>query len=341
MNQREKNYDYLRSISCIAIILLHVSGSYWGVVDIKSKEYAVMTIYNGLTRFAVPVFMMLSGAFLLEPRKGGDIKRFGKLLLNFYIWSAFFAFQSVVFKVVTGKDITEKLLSSSWERLLWGHYHMWFVFLILGFYLLLPIVRRIADNKTVLEYYLVLWVITRFCVPVFTSGEKWSWINVWINKLDLNLLLGYLGYFLLGFYVRKYGVEKRMRTVTYIGGGIGLVYAIIKTIFESRLQEKCVESYFSPGSWNVLLFSLAIFTFFTYFNNTDICYTFVKKVARNSFAIYMIHPFFIEKLNMVGITTISFDCIFSIPVLTIGIFFASYFFAFIIYRIPYINKFLV
>lgn len=44
MNQREKNYDYLRSISCLAIVLLHVSGSYWSVVSSHSTEFVIMTI---------------------------------------------------------------------------------------------------------------------------------------------------------------------------------------------------------------------------------------------------------------------------------------------------------
>lgn len=103
--------------------------------------------------------MMLSGAFLLEPKKEESIKksvkRFGKYVLYFYLWSAFFAFQGLAMKYVTGVEITEEMWTSSWERFFWGHYHMWFVFLILGFYLLLPIVRKMVENKTVIEYFCV------------------------------------------------------------------------------------------------------------------------------------------------------------------------------------------
>ena len=85
MTDRVKKYDYLRSISCIAIILLHVSSSYWSCVSRDSSDFVIMTVYNALTRFAVPVFMMLSGAFLLEPEKNMEFKdvwkRIGKLLV--------------------------------------------------------------------------------------------------------------------------------------------------------------------------------------------------------------------------------------------------------------------
>lgn len=57
MNSRIKKYDYLRSVSCFFIVLLHVSGSYWGLAE----GWVAMTVYNALSRFAVPVFMMLGG----------------------------------------------------------------------------------------------------------------------------------------------------------------------------------------------------------------------------------------------------------------------------------------
>ena len=59
-------YDILRVFASFAIVLLHVSASYWSVVDVNSKEFLVMTVYNSMTRFAVPVFFMLSGLFLVS-----------------------------------------------------------------------------------------------------------------------------------------------------------------------------------------------------------------------------------------------------------------------------------
>ena len=66
---REIRYDLLRIASCFAVVLLHVSFGYWGVVDINGNDFLVMTVYNSFTRFGVPVFFMLSGLFLLNPQK--------------------------------------------------------------------------------------------------------------------------------------------------------------------------------------------------------------------------------------------------------------------------------
>lgn len=346
MNQRERNYDYLRSLSCFAIVLAHVANSYWTVVDRNGSQFAIMSVYNAATRFAVPVFMMLSGAFLLEPAKANDIpkclKRFGKFALNFYIWSAFYAFQGLAVKFVTGGEITKDLLFSSGQRFLWGHYHMWFVFLVLGFYLLLPIISKVTEQKKVMRYFLILWVVTRYFAPIIsTIIPQANFVNTWIAKLDMNMLIGYLGYFVLGYYIRKYGFGKKMRIVLYISGSISALHAIIETIRQSRLQDRYVEDYFSPGSFGILIFTVAVFTFFTYLKKKDTCPKWIASTAKYSFIIYMIHPFFMEKLNLLGITTISFNTFISIPVLTLGIFAASFLVAAVLKRIPYINKILV
>ena len=346
MNQRERNYDYLRSLSCFAIVLAHVASSYWTVVDIRSDQFEVMSIFNALTRFAVPVFMMLSGAFLLEPDKGNDIKkclkRFGKFALNFYIWSAFYAFQGIAVKFVTGKEITKDLLFSSGQRFLWGHYHMWFVFLVMGFYLLLPIISKFTEQKKAMEYFLILWVVTRYFAPaIATVIPKTNFLNTFISKLDLNMLIGYLGYFVLGYYIRKYGFVCKVRIVLYIAGAFSAVYTVLETILQSRLQEKYVESYFSPGAFAILIYSAAVFTFFANIKKKDACPKLIASTAKYSFIIYMVHPFFMEKLNLLGITTISFNTLISIPTLTIGIFAASFLVAAVIKRIPYIRDIFV
>lgn len=75
--KREVRYDLLRIVACFAIVLLHVSGGYWSVVDINSSDFTIMTVYNSLTRFGVPVFFMLSGLFLLNPRKKMTLANWG------------------------------------------------------------------------------------------------------------------------------------------------------------------------------------------------------------------------------------------------------------------------
>ncbi|MDE6517492.1 MAG: hypothetical protein K2L18_06575, partial [Acetatifactor sp.] len=178
-------------------------------------------------------------------------------------------------------------------------------------------------------------------IPVVSPIVKMDWLNTWIYKLSMNMLVGYLGYFLLGYYLRKYPCSKKKCLLLYIGGLVGFLYTAIGTIVQSYMQDAYYDTLFSPGSWNILLFAIAVFTFFANGDKINFGYPFVRKVARYSFVIYMIHPFFLEKLNMVGVTTTSFHSLFSIPALTILIFLCSYAVAAVINRIPYLNKLVV
>lgn len=80
---RNRNYDFVRVICTIAVILIHVSSSYKNAyLDADElgrlyKDNLLSTcIYNLLPRFAVPCFVMLSGAFTLADNRNLDYKSF-------------------------------------------------------------------------------------------------------------------------------------------------------------------------------------------------------------------------------------------------------------------------
>lgn len=121
---RVVKYDILRVAACFSIVLLHVSASYWSVVDVQGRDFLVMTVYNSVTRFAVPVFFMLSGLFLVAPeRKNVTVgKRVLKLVLLFYVWSAFYAFQGIAVDTLRG-EFSMEVFRAAVERFVFGHIH--------------------------------------------------------------------------------------------------------------------------------------------------------------------------------------------------------------------------
>ena len=89
MTERENNYDLLRIVSSIAVIMIHVSSIWLDRIDIiiangpknnlcieNMYSPAVICIYNSISRFAVPCFIMLSGAFILDNERNLDYKTF-------------------------------------------------------------------------------------------------------------------------------------------------------------------------------------------------------------------------------------------------------------------------
>ena len=338
---RVLKYDVLRVIACFAIVLLHVSASYWSVVDIYGSEFVVMTVYNSLTRFAVPVFFMLSGLFLVSPeRENVKVgKRVLKIILLFYIWSAFYAFQGVAVDALTGQ-FSQEAWNGALQRFVFGHVHMWFLQMLAGFYILIPVARQLCVKKEGVQYFLMLWVVFRFIIPYSTEALGWTTLQARIDSLGLDLLVGNFGYFLLGYYLSIVDIKKEIRRIIYVLGIVGLgltAFLTIRTCMESGTY---VEKWFSPSSPNVLIMCVAIFTAFKYskvFEQSKRPQIWIT-LARYTFFVYMFHMFIIEKLNLFGITTVSFPAIVSIPVLTIITFVVSLIGAFVADHIPFIRK---
>lgn len=326
--QRMARYDLLRIVSCFGVVLLHVSSSYWYGVDVEGGDFAVMTIYNGFTRFAVPVFFMLSGLFLLDPERAFEVRKWGKrlwrFLLSFFLWSLFYAFQSVLFNgIFRGWDsVTEEMWQDSVTRLVMGHGHMWFLRDLMGFYLLLPVLRKICENIRILGYFLLLWVAVRFVVVTMLPNVWGGMVLAVVTNMQMHMLTGYVGYFMGGYFLYKVSVPRACRYLLYGAGAGALAFTIAKTLASCRETGSCVEQWLLPGNANVLLMSAALFVLFKYvrlpgwLENAK----WVPAMAKCCFFVYMLHPFFIEKLNLLGVNVIMCPVVISIPVLTVGIF---------------------
>ena len=59
--------DLLRCAAMLAVIVVHVSGGSLEAAAVGSPAFQVLNLYDGLAHWCVPVFVMLSGMFLLDP----------------------------------------------------------------------------------------------------------------------------------------------------------------------------------------------------------------------------------------------------------------------------------
>ena len=159
---REFSFDLLRIVSAFAVVMLHVSGGFLQIDDMKAPtncHFPIMLL-NHIVRFAVPCFFMLSGAFILADERNADYKYFyKKSFRNIGITSVIFCVLYVIFgvaKLLAGVFIFKKHgtdhvlpgLISVFKNILIGnpYYHLWYLFTLLGLYLAVPFVIRLAKN---------------------------------------------------------------------------------------------------------------------------------------------------------------------------------------------------
>ncbi|GAB7209335.1 acyltransferase [Dickeya oryzae] len=84
-----------RIVSTFAVIVLHISAYTVSLAELGSLSWWAGNIYDSLTRWCVPVFVMISGALLLSPEKNETLsffykKRMSRIFLSTGFFGPFF-----------------------------------------------------------------------------------------------------------------------------------------------------------------------------------------------------------------------------------------------------------
>lgn len=80
---RDYNMDLLRILAAFMVVVIHVSAHNFSDTPTKSIEWLSYNFYDSVVRSAVPIFLMISGAFFLTDRIQSNIKKlYKKIYLN-------------------------------------------------------------------------------------------------------------------------------------------------------------------------------------------------------------------------------------------------------------------
>lgn len=347
-------FDYLRVISTIAVVVLHVAAQNWKDVDVQSTQWAVMNVYDSLVRWAVPVFVMISGALFLSKELSVERilkKNVSHLAIIYVLWSAFYAVSGILGEYVfrNGDPITLKAVI---RETIVGEYHMWFIPMIIGLYLCTPILKQLVRNRKMAEYFLVLslffTVLFPWCVHLvedFVGGPIASgvgYLDQLMNTMQMDFVLGYAFYFVLGHWLHQKQLTRKQCSVIYLLGIAGALSTILLTMWISYKTMQGLQTYYGNFSVNVFVQALAIFV---WFKQRPLKNEKANRVAavlsKYSFGVYLSHAFVIWVFMAVGLNTLSFSPIISIPVLVICIFAGSLLISYILNKIPFVNRWIV
>lgn len=165
-------------------------------------------------------------------------------------------------------------------------YHLWFVYMIIGVYILLPFLKLISDavitDNKIAIYFILIW---------FSSNSLIVYYPIQLlHELNLANIIGWPGYFILGFFLNntKY-LKKINRTLSlslYLLGSL-ITWVLIWYNFElSPKSTYAAYEYFSP---NVLIASTGAFLWFKQTNIPYIYQKTLKILGSVTFPIYFIH----------------------------------------------------
>lgn len=339
--------DILRVLAILFVMLLHISAEKWFTTDVNSYEWGVMNIYNSLTRWSVPVFVMISGYLFLSR----DIsieqlykKNILKMVIIFIVWSLGYA----LFFYNPVKNGMSEFIKAFTK----GHYHMWFIYMIIGLYMIVPFLKKISEDEKMTEYFITLAFIFAFVIPEIVGVMKiyapniGEWTETVINQMHLKMVLGYSGYYLLGYYLGKRNIDKKGSAVIYILGVIGIVATALLSVSVSRQTQAPNSMFYDYLTVNVVLEAVAVFILIKNIVHSEKIAEKDKNIIANlskfSLGAYLIHPFVIAVIGRaLGLTSITFNPALSIPLITLMTVVFSFSASALLNQIPIIKKYLV
>lgn len=145
---RISQFSWIRVIACLAIVLLHTldnSLSYFADTVTAGESLAVR-ITTSLLMWAVPCFLMVTGALLLDPARRIPLsKLFGKYIRRVFTALVFFTFVFTLIKYAAGEkpDIFFSFLKDLWQCTSMSY--LWYLYLMIGLYLMMPFYKMVAD----------------------------------------------------------------------------------------------------------------------------------------------------------------------------------------------------
>lgn len=341
--------DILRISAAFFIVMIHVAAENWSLLPIESFSWNMVNLYDGTARFGVPIFVMISGALFLD--KDYSYQKILKthvlkIAICYLLWSAIYA----VVPYIRHREMLNP--AAVLTRMFNGHSHLWFLIMLIGLYLIVPFLRRIAVKKDLAKIFVILSFLFAFFVPQLISvvglfsKDASRLMSDFSKVLNLHFVLGYSGYFMLGYLLSKATLKKGTKIVLIIAGICGAGITIGGTLGLSLSMGKPQTMLYDYLSVNVLLTAVAVFIaakeLFARKPNSKVGMRRLAYLSKCSFGVYLIHPLLIVILvTGLKIDLLGFSPILSIPLYSIAIFIMSYLISMLLNKIPFVNKWVV
>lgn len=310
MKQRENNYDLLRSICAVMVVVLH-AGAFYEQSNII--QYAMLGVLaQAITRTAVPCFIMLSGAFLLGDERWKDykfaIKKTRKVILAPTVG------YSIIFIGLSCLTYYVGISDASYKEVIvlalkgYPYPHMWYMFICLGLYFVTPLLWYFKErmNKLGQGKYLVLIVFFIIVGSMIQAIYSLIWVVRFVT---------FIGYFMLGDWIRMRYTRKD--GVTWSALILWLCAISISCYIQIRIPEFRIWGGLHTDPLNpiVIIASIACFVFFASLDVKWNTFPFAKHTSR----IYLIHivPLQFIKVVMERVARGLIHPIVGIPVMTL------------------------
>lgn len=341
--------DLLRVFAMLAVVVLHLAGSHMADVGVNTAAWGIFNLYDGAVRWCVPVFVMCSGMFMLDPGRGLPLsKLFFHHILRLFAALVFWEFLYAFFVALLSGQLYFANLGNLCYNVLLGysHYHLWFIPMMMGLYLVTPVLRAFVRGASRGDFHWFFLLVFLFAMlfPTLLALRPSQTLATYVNRLQIHLVLGYVGYYVAGYYLKHYTLGRVAEFTIYALGIVGGIVTVWGTGVLSRSAGGFVDTLYGYLTPNVAAMAVAVFVLFRYVLGISEERSRRQRVGylgRITFGIYLCHDIFIQLLSHFGITTLTFlHPAVAVPVLSLIVFLCAMAVAWLISKIPFVGRYL-
>ena len=222
MKDREVWVDWMRVVACLMVMTVHSTEPFYiggeGARILTAMDARWVSMSDTFVRACVPLFVVASSylQFPLHYSTGEFLRRrMLRVVVPFAVWTLVYA----LYWGHAGENLSSLLLNFNYAA---GH--LWFVYMLVGLYLLMPMLSPWAERvgKRELQFYLLLCLLTTLLpfVRAWAGGNPPViygptgipnparyplWGEASWNPYGLFYYFsGFVGYMLLGLYLRRF-----------------------------------------------------------------------------------------------------------------------------------------
>ena len=274
MRNREVWIDWLRVAACFMVFVVHSTEPFYlggdGSLILTESDAFWSSFFDSFVRSCVPLFVIAS-SYLQFPNHYSTTEFFKRRALRILVP---FLFWSLIYAIVWGDPIAN--LKDLLLNFNYAAGHLWFVYMIIGVYLVMPMLSPWAEKveKKELQIYLVIWTFTLF-IPLIrdwvAGGEttviygpsglpRQALLPLW-GEASWNTygifyyISGFIGYLLMGLYFRKFvGELSWKKTIaialpSYIIGFAVTFGGFLRRVYENAGGVFPVEGFVDKAVW--------------------------------------------------------------------------------------------
>lgn len=286
---------WLRVVSCLAVVLLHSVAQV--MVDYTGSEssYKVLEVLTALLMFGTPVFIFIS-EFLISRRYTNGVPK-GFLLSRMKILLIPYAILAFLYGYLTVGELNIQMIKVSIiSNIFLGSFVGYFILIIVQFYILHIVMDKFLKRYSAKFILTIGLIINLAYLAYFNFAEP---LNIPLNSYiwDRGYWLPFVGwifYFLLGYYMGKNYEEVKIKIDKYIVSiaAVGLVsmISVITVAYYDviHLSSKRIDN---------ILFTTCMILILIYVTSKIKELPYVVKIINNySFSIYLIHLVFVKYL---------------------------------------------